>query len=147
MRNLRIFRQPFLRTPVTRPQLQLSRNSTFDLWEWNELHVEGCRLLSRPMWLLLPVFGFAILDSVIHVVVAELEHAINKSTRVCAIAVIALGAPSLDRRRRNFAPSIVFKPLTSSSEVAGQYCFRSTRALMNGTLRWTTLKSQVAGGI
>jgi len=40
--------------------------------------------------LLLSIFGFAILDSLIHVVVTELEHAINKSSPgVYAIAVIA----------------------------------------------------------
>jgi len=59
----------------------LSRNSTSKLWKWNELQVEGCRLLSCPTELLLLIFGFVILDSLIHVVVAELEHAINKSSQ------------------------------------------------------------------
>src|SRR6266403_3521146 len=58
---------------------QLSRNSTSEVWKWNELHVEGCRLLGCPTWLLLSVFGFVVLDSLIDVVVTELEHAINES--------------------------------------------------------------------
>src|SRR5271157_6026258 len=45
----------------------LSRNSTTKLWKWNELRVEGCGLLSCPTQLVLSVFGFVVLDSLIHI--------------------------------------------------------------------------------
>src|SRR5664279_993329 len=57
----------------------LSRNSSTKLWKWNELHVESCGLLSCPTELVLSVFSFVIFDSLVHILLTELEHAINKS--------------------------------------------------------------------
>ena len=37
----------------------------------------------------------------VDVFLAEAEHAIDSTASLCAMAVIALGAPSLPRKRRN----------------------------------------------
>src|SRR5713226_388554 len=66
---------------VTPESGRLSRNSTTNAWKWNESHVEGGSLLSCPTELLLSIFGFVVLDALIHVVVTELEHPINKSSQ------------------------------------------------------------------
>lgn len=57
----------------------LSRNSTTKLWKWNKLHVEGCGLLSCPTLLLLSVFGFVTLDSLIHILLTELEQLLRRN--------------------------------------------------------------------
>jgi hypothetical protein len=83
----------------------VSRNSTRNVRGWNELEVECGGLFGEPLHLLLAIPGFISFHPPVDVVGTEFQHAVSESGQLMRMAVTALGAPSLDRRRRKLAPS------------------------------------------
>ena len=62
----------------------LSRNLIRNVWDWNELHIQSRGLFGYPIQLLLAVFGFVVFDSSIRVLMAELQHTVDESSKgVC----------------------------------------------------------------
>jgi hypothetical protein len=67
----------------------------------NEVKALLGRLLGEQFDFLLTVFLFVLNRALIDVFLSIFEHAVNQSSVLAAMAVIAFGFPSLVRNRRN----------------------------------------------
>ena len=80
-----------------------SRNLTGNSRDENELHVECSGQLGEPLRLL-PVFGFVGFHSLVHLSVADLEHAVSQPGKQMGHGRNRLESAKGERSRRNFGP-------------------------------------------
>ena len=71
---------------------------------FDQLKIERGGSLLQQVHLLLAVSLLVVLQTLVDVLVSPLEQPVDQTSELMAMAVIALGAPSLLRRRRYWAP-------------------------------------------